>query len=185
MNTYISLLRGINVSGSKIILMKDLKILFEKLDFKQVTSYLQSGNVVFTASSTNIKELEKMIEKAIYDHYGYDVPTQIFTGVDLQKIIQSNPFTRQDNFDEAFIHCTFITDLTAEVDLDLVKDKLRDTERIAKIENTLYLYCPEGYGKTKLTNNLFETKYKMKATTRNWKTTKALFEITQKIDQER
>ncbi|HHD79080.1 MAG TPA: DUF1697 domain-containing protein, partial [Epsilonproteobacteria bacterium] len=78
MMRYISLLRGINVSGKKKIIMKDLKALYESLDFKDVITYIQSGNVIFESDEQESILIEK-IEEAIEEHYGFDVPVQIRT----------------------------------------------------------------------------------------------------------
>ena len=67
MTTYIAILRGINVSGKNKILMQDLKLIFESLHFKNVQTYIQSGNVVFEAKSE--KNLATLIQQKIKDQY--------------------------------------------------------------------------------------------------------------------
>ncbi|MEJ7676829.1 MAG: DUF1697 domain-containing protein [Segetibacter sp.] len=78
MKTFISILRGINVSGQKKILMTDLKVLYESLKFKDVITYIQSGNVIFkTSIELSDVELAEKIEQAIYQKYNFDVPVII------------------------------------------------------------------------------------------------------------
>ena len=79
MNTYISLLRGINVSGQKKILMAELKALYEDLGFTNVKTYIQSGNVVFEYKETEASTLQEMIFAKINNHYGFEVPNLILT----------------------------------------------------------------------------------------------------------
>ena len=78
MQTFISILRGINVSGQKKILMAELKVLYESLKFKDVITYIQSGNVLFK-SNEKLSDIEfaTKIEKAIYKKYGFEVPVII------------------------------------------------------------------------------------------------------------
>ena len=72
MNTYISLLRGINVSGQKIIKMADLKTLFESLGFTNVKTYIQSGNIVFCSKESDHHEIKNLIERKIEEVYKSD-----------------------------------------------------------------------------------------------------------------
>ena len=77
MNTYICILRGINVSGHKIIKMDELKNLFQKLGFNAVQTYIQSGNVVFQSEQSNQKELELLIANRVMEVFGFDVPVLV------------------------------------------------------------------------------------------------------------
>jgi len=77
MQTYISILRGINVSGQKKIQMTDLKMLYEDLKFKNVTTYIQSGNIIFEANKQRDEALAKKIENAITEKYHFHVPVII------------------------------------------------------------------------------------------------------------
>ncbi len=77
MHTFISMLRGINVSGQKSIKMIDLKALYESLGFSQVQTYIQSGNVVFEAEESDRQKVISAIQVAISKKYGFDVPIQI------------------------------------------------------------------------------------------------------------
>jgi len=90
---YISILRGINVSGQKKIKMADLKILYEEQDFENVITYIQSGNVIFELDAKiTIEALKKVIEKAIETKYAFQVPVDIRTNQELKKIIEKCPF---------------------------------------------------------------------------------------------
>lgn len=77
MKTYISLLRGINVSGQKLIKMDALKKAYENLGFRNVTTYVQSGNVIFSASETEPEKLEKIIYNRIEKDFGFEVPVTV------------------------------------------------------------------------------------------------------------
>jgi uncharacterized protein (DUF1697 family) len=95
MNTYIALLRGINVGGKRKILMKDLKELLLALGFENVQTYIQSGNVIFESNEKDKILLAKQIQTSISDKYGFEVPTIIIEISNYQKIIKSNPFVHE------------------------------------------------------------------------------------------
>ncbi len=170
MAVFISLLRGINVSGQKIIKMTVLKNMYEELGFTNVKTYLQSGNVIFETSNKENAHLEKKISAMINTKFGFDVTVIVLTKDELNDIIEKNVFTNNSSKDPAFLHITFLASGPKDLDFESIISKRAVGEEIAIKENAVYLYCPHGYGKTKLTNNFLETKLNVKATTRNWKT---------------
>ncbi len=95
MSTKIAILRGINVGGKRKILMTDLKLLCETLGWKNVKTYIQSGNLIFTSEVENSK-LENMLEKAITEKYGFDVPVIIRNADELKTTIDKNPFYKNN-----------------------------------------------------------------------------------------
>ncbi len=172
---YISLLRGINVSGKKKIIMKDLKALYESLDFKDVITYIQSGNVIFESDEQESILIEK-IEEAIEEHYGFDVPVQIRTISHFENIIEICPFSELDLVEEGTrAMVTFLEKEPTKETLEKLATYVNEPERLVSVGREVYLHCPNGYGKTKLNNNFIENKLKVKATTRNWKSVVKLY----------
>jgi len=172
------LLRGINVSGHKSIKMTDLVKLFQSLNFRNVRTYIQSGNVIFESDLVDASAIANKIEKKIKQTYGFEVNIIIRTSDELEKIVSRNPFVKEHNIEIDKLHVTFLADIPDErsvSDLDIKKDK---NEKFIVKGKEIYLYCPNGYGKTKLTNATFERKLKAIATTRNWNTTNKLVEIS-------
>lgn len=180
MTTYISILRGINVSGQKIIKMDALKNMYEGLKFKNIKTYVQSGNVIFTDNETDLKKLENKIHKQIELDFGFSVPVIVLTKEILQEIVNSNPFSKAPKNETSFLHVTFLADIPTEYDKELVENKKQIGEEIQLADRAVYLYCPNGYGKTKLNNSFLETHLKVIATTRNWKTTNELLNLATK-----
>jgi uncharacterized protein (DUF1697 family) len=178
MKTYIALLRGINVSGQKKILMTDLKKLFEELGYSDIVTYIQSGNVIFKtkASKTDIK-LAAEIEKAIAGKYGFDVPVIVRSHEELQKVVIQNPYAKDKNVDLEKVYVTYLLEEPSTEKLREIKLPVGIKDEFKAIGKEVFLYCPGGYGETKLSNNFFESKLKVKATTRNWKTTLKLLEL--------
>jgi uncharacterized protein (DUF1697 family) len=180
MQTYISLLRGINVSGQKQIKMTDLKGLYEQLGFSNVETYIQSGNVIFKTNETLTKtELESNIEKVIAQKYGFDVPVLILKLNDLKLAFNGVPFTQENQFED-FTYITFLKNIPNTTNIEPILLKDYSPERLVITNNIIYLYCPTGYGRTKLNNNFFESKLKVMATTRNYNTCLKLIELAEK-----
>lgn len=177
MNTYISVLRGINVSGQKLIKMDALKKMYENLNLEKIQTYVQSGNVIFLSKQKDHKNLEKLISSQIKTDFGFDVPVIVFNVETLEDIIENNPFTKEKWKDISFLHVTFLADSPLNIDKKSITEKKQENEEIEFTSKAIYLYCPNGYGKTKLNNNFLETKLKVTATTRNWKTTNALLKL--------
>ena len=175
MTTFISVLRGINVGGHNKVLMNDLKALYESFGWKNVTTYIQSGNVIFqTNEEISTSKVAEKIKNAIFRKYGFEVPVIVRTLEEMNRTVKMNPFLNEKNVDEEKLHVTLLSELPAK-DLALAvseNDFLPD--RFVIKGKDIYLFCPNGYGNTKISNNFFEKKLKVIATTRNWKTIKKL-----------
>jgi uncharacterized protein (DUF1697 family) len=178
MQTFISILRGINVSGQKKILMPDLKKLYENLKFKDIKTYIQSGNVIFKSNEKLAdEELAKKIELAIHKKYDFKVPVIIRTQEEMGKIISSNPFLEEKNIDAKKLHVTFLSEIPTKGNRETIENIDFSPDKFIIQGKEIYLHIPESYGETKFSNKFFETKLKVKATTRNWNTVNKLFEI--------
>ncbi|MDP4283232.1 MAG: DUF1697 domain-containing protein [Bacteroidota bacterium] len=178
MQTFISILRGINVGGQKKILMADLKALYESLKFTDVTTYIQSGNVVFK-SGEKISDLDlaKKIETAIEKKYNFQVPVIIRKAEEIEKAISMNPFLKDKNINIEKLHITFLSEIPNESNLKNIKNVDYSPDQFIIEGKEIYLHIPVSYGETKLSNKFFENKLKVIATTRNWKTVNKLFEL--------
>ena len=177
MATFISLLRGINVSGQKSIRMAEITHLYETLGFNNIQTYLQSGNIVFESEELGGSNLVERIERKIEKSFGYHVPVFVRTLTDFQHIVNHNPFLRDRNEDPANLYVTFLYSLPKKELVNLLTAQVSEEDKFIPGEKEIYLFCVHGYGKTKLTNNYFEKKLFVSATTRNWNTVNALFKI--------
>lgn len=177
MKTYISLLRGINVSGQRKIRMSDLQALYSELGFEQVTTFIQSGNVIFgSVESISDKEVSDKIEQAIAKEFSFEVPVTVRSVEEIKNILVSNPFVNR-GLDEGKLHVTFLADAPEKQLVNSMDQYDFSPDNFVITGKDVFLYCPGGYGKTKLSNAFFEQKLKVKATTRNWRTVNKLFEI--------
>ncbi|MBS9522581.1 DUF1697 domain-containing protein [Litoribacter alkaliphilus] len=177
MKTYISILRGINVSGNKPIKMDTLREMYQDLGFRDVKTYVQSGNVIFSSEEMAPAILEQNISRQIETDFGFEVPVLVLTVDKLSEIIASNPFVDDQDKEPSFLHVTFLAAPPAAYDQMTIENKKQNGEKISFSNTAVYLYCPNGYGRTKLTNNFLEARLKVKATTRNWKTTTELLRL--------
>jgi uncharacterized protein (DUF1697 family) len=178
MQTYISILRGINVSGQRKILMADLKALYESLGLSDVRTYIQSGNVVFatdmTASNT---DLARTLEQAIAKQYLFNVPVIVRNTAEMRQILETNPFARREGIQTEKLHVTFLAEAPPVKELEKVRALNYSPDEFVISGTEVFLHCPGGYGETKLSNKFFENKLKVSATTRNWNTVNKLVEL--------
>ncbi|MGH3023752.1 MAG: DUF1697 domain-containing protein [Gaiellaceae bacterium] len=173
--TYVALLRGINLGSRNRIAMADLRALVAALGHEDVTTYLQSGNVVFR-SSGRAADLRRGLEARIARDHGLAVTVLLRTRAELARLVTGNPFAERGG--ERTLHVTFLADKPEPVrarDLDAAHGE-PDEFRLAGRD--VYLYCPNGYGKSKLANAFFEQRLGVAATTRNWRTVTSLAELT-------
>ncbi len=177
MPIYISLLRGINIGGHKLIKMDDLKQLYMSMGFQSVTTYIQSGNVAFFCKESSNSELQSAIEKKIQQAYGFMVPVVIRTEGEMKSIISDNPFAEFTYQDAMQPYVTFFQHKYHMNKIASAANRLSTKDKVQYREREAYIYCEQGYGRTKLNNNFFETKSRIHATTRNWKTVLKLTEI--------
>lgn len=178
MKTYISILRGINVSGQKKILMADLKTLYESLKLKDVVTYIQSGNVIFkTSDKADDKTLAAKIEKAISKKYGFEVPVIVRSAEEMQAVLKNNPLLKDKTVNPERTYVTFLSEPPSKEALAALSKTDFSPDRFIVTGKEIYLFVPVSYGETKLSNNFFEKKLKVTATTRNWKTVNKLAEL--------
>ena len=180
MTTYISILRGINVSGQRLIKMEALRKLYMDSGFQHVQTYIQSGNVIFQYKESDLHHLENKITQMISVTFSFEVPVLVMNINELRSVLENNPYTKDKAKDPAFFHITFLSAEPAQERLDKIKKEQYYPDEFECSGKAIYLYCPNGYGKTKLTNNFFESKLKVIATARNWKTSLELLNLAEK-----
>jgi len=169
MSLFVVLLRGINVSGHHIIRMNDLKTSISLLGYQNIQTYLQSGNVIFTSEEKNLKKIEDELQRLIKKDFGYNVPVVVFTKEYFLKIFRNNPLLKASNFDLKKLAVVFLDQIPEK---ELINSFNIDNypEKIIIVDRVIYLYYPNGIGRSKLNNKLIERKLKVIATARNWNT---------------
>ncbi|WP_165748235.1 DUF1697 domain-containing protein [Cellulophaga sp. Z1A5H] len=182
MKTYMLLLRGINVSGQKKIKMTGLKQSLEKLGLQNVQTYIQSGNVVFDSAITSESSLEKSIEKLIFESYKFEVPVLVFEAKEFETIVKGSPYLDSETVEVNHSYFVLLKTLPADFLVALLNSETFLNEEFVISAKCIYLNCKIGYGKAKCTNNFFERKLKVQATTRNLKTMSKLVALSSVVN---
>jgi len=183
MQTYVSILRGINVGGKRIVKMDDLKELCRQLGFMDCQTYIQSGNVIFRHEMMEIQEFEAILTQKIAEKFNLDVPVIVMELNELRKVVSGNPFLHDKNKELVYLHVTFLSGMPdGSLFAKMGKTAYLPTE-FELIDKSVYLYCPDGYSNSKLTNGFLESRLNVRATTRNWKTTCELLLLAEKTDR--
>lgn len=179
MSKYIAILRGINVGTGRKVLMADLKVLLTKLGLKNIQTYIQSGNVIFNLTQPeSIVVLEDGLNQAISGTFGFEIPVIVRTAREMEESISNNPFLKRSDSNIEKLHLTFLKDLPAQEMLEKIGNFNFTPDRFKIIGRDVFVFCENGYGQTKITNDFFEKQLKVKATTRNWKTVVKLHEMS-------
>jgi uncharacterized protein (DUF1697 family) len=177
MKTFISLLRGINVSGQNKLGMSELKASYESLGMANVVTYIQSGNVIFDCAKHDPVLLARLIETKKARSFGTSIRIFLRDRNRFKQIIESNPFLNQRNEDPEKLHVTFLSGSPPESVLNNLLLPAGIPDEFLVYDKEIYLFCPNGYGRTKISNSFFERKLGFNAMTRNWKTVMALYKI--------
>lgn len=169
----VALLRGINVGGHKKIKMAELRSALEQSGLKSVQSYIQSGNLLFESAKQPMT-LENQIHKAIESEFGFDVPVMVRPASFFSKVVSGNPFPKQDS---QFLCAAVLSESPKKKYIDAIGTSPFGNDQFKIVKDVVYIHCPSGFGRTKLTNGFFEKKLYCQATSRNWKTINKLIEL--------
>lgn len=184
MYTYISFLRAVNMAGHNSIRMADLSALYRNLGFIRPETYIQSGNVIFGAEKEMPPDqISSLVEEGIFREFGYDVPVIVKTIKDIRKILSSNPFLTEKNFDPAKMAVIFIRENLDSSHIRKVADVDYPPDKFKIIGNEIFTFCPNGFGRTKIYTGFFEKKMKVKGTARNWNTIMTILDLAEKRNQ--
>jgi uncharacterized protein (DUF1697 family) len=178
MTTHVALLRGINVGGKHKLPMAELRGIFEDAGAEDVRTYIQSGNVVFSASAARAKGLFETIAEAIEDSFGFEVPVIGRSAEQLRAVVERDPYPPAQR--DPKLH--YVGFLAAKPKAALVRqlDPDRsppDTFEVVGAE--IYLRYPNGSARSKLTNAWFDRVLQTTSTMRNWRTVTTLLEMTE------
>ncbi len=177
MATHVLLLRGINVSGRNRLPMADLRALVAALGYGDVTTYLQSGNLVCTGDD-RADGVAAAVAAALSDELGLSVPVVGRTAAAWGAVVADNPLARLDD-DPKKLHVTFLEGVPDPQRVAALTDEsvAFAPERVEVVGAEAFLHCPGGYGETRLSNTFLEKRLGRVATTRNWRTVLALAEL--------
>ena len=173
--TYIALLRGINIGGRHMVPMKELRALVEGHGCADVRTYIQSGNVVFRSTAADTGKLARQLSSAIARSYGFEPQVLVLTSSQLERAVAGNPFPEAAS-DPARLHLFFLTGAPKEPDVVAMNELKARTERFELKGRVFYLHTPEGFGRSNLAGGI-ERFLGVSSTARNWRTVTTLLEM--------
>ena len=178
MMTYIAFLRGINVGGHKKIKMADLRLLLEGLGYKEVLTYIQSGNAIFNALEEEKDKLENQISETIKNQYGFEVPVLVKNRTEINKILDINPYNDPDDLTSNKIYFVLLKKVPEKEDIEATSAMTFENEKFIITPECVFIRYDLGAGKAKCGINFFESKLKVAATSRNYRTMTKLLELS-------
>jgi uncharacterized protein (DUF1697 family) len=177
MKTHLALLRGINVSGHNMIKMEALKQVIENIGFKNVSTYIQSGNVFVDSEEENTANIGFQIQQEIFKTFGFDVPVIMVSKASLESCFNNNPYLKDNEVDTKKLYVAFVSkNLNKDAINDLKISQFKPDEAVVK-DTRIYIKYAVGAGKTKLDNKYIEKKLSTISTIRNWNTITKLLEL--------
>jgi uncharacterized protein (DUF1697 family) len=166
------MLRGINVGGNTLK-MEWLRKACEDIGLRDVRTYVQSGNLVFT-SPKSAPKLAQALKAMVDAQTRLPVTVVIRSAADIARIVAGNPFLKQKGVDAAKLHVTFLDKAPVKPALERLDAFAGSRDQYRLVDSEIYLHCPLNYGETKLSNTAIEKVLGVGATTRNWKTVTTL-----------
>lgn len=179
MTSYVALIRGINVGGHKKIKMADLRDCCASLGLGEMSTYIQSGNVVFS-SDDDREEVRQRLIRGIDDAFGFDVAVFLRTAAELQVIVDRDPFPRESADEPSKVGVLFLSAATTQAAVDEALSEYAGPEVVRAAGSELYIYFPDGMGRSKLNIAKLEKQLGVDATARNWNSVTKLLALVQR-----
>lgn len=179
MKTHIAFLRGINVGGKNRLPMRELVELLHTLGLDNISTYIQSGNVVFQSQKGDQAGLAQRIQAAIHEGHGFTPPIVLLGLKELERAVSSNPFPGVES-DHKALHLFFLASKPENPDLKMLSRLKRSSESFEHRGKVFYLHAPEGIGGSKLAARV-ERSLGVTATARNWRSVCNVLEIARQL----
>lgn len=173
MARHIALLRGINVGGKNKLPMKTLRALLEGLGCADVATYIQSGNAVFDGSATLAKALPEKLAQAIDRELGLSVPVVLRSAAQWHEVAAGYPFDAEDDA----VHVAFLADKPTAARVRGLDPDRSPGDSFEVVGREVFLHCPNGVARSKLTNAWLDRALGTVSTSRNWRTVQKLAEM--------
>ncbi len=177
MPRYVALLRSVNVAGHGRLAMADLRESFVTLGYDDVTTYIQTGNVLFSTSSKSEKSIVAAIESQLAGDFGDSPAVLLRTVAELQRVGKSSPYAK-GGANPARHHVTFLATAPTKAALASLSDlPSSGKDELVVVGREVYVHTPNGYHETKYTGSFLERRLGVVSTTRNWNTVQKLCEL--------
>jgi uncharacterized protein (DUF1697 family) len=170
MQTYVALLRGINVGGNKMVPMAALREMLTALGFADARTLLQSGNAVFRGRTQTPARLEAVLEKELVARVGVQSQFFVRTAEEWSAIVAANPFADWAKRDPGHLLVAFLKRDAAPAGVRALREKITGPELVNGSGREVYLVYPDGAGRSTMTNAMIEKSLGSSFTARNWNT---------------
>ena len=173
---YVALLRGINVTGKNMIKMETLRATFESLGFKNVKSYINSGNLIFETAKTDDAKLAEKIHDAIQKEFGFDISVMVRPMAEIEEIVAWNPFAGQFESHKD-VHIFFLNDKLTDEQEGYLLEQGNENEMFAILGRHVACLLKIHITDSAVGKGFIDKKLKIAATGRNWRTVNKLTEM--------
>jgi uncharacterized protein (DUF1697 family) len=177
MTVHVALLRGVNLGGRTQVAMSDLRNLLAELGFEQVRSVLNSGNLVFSGGRKTAATLERSLETETEKRLGLRTDFHVRTAAEWTTIVDKNPFDAEAKRDPSHLVVMFLKKAPNAKAVETLRAAITGPEIIEAVGRQAYIVYPAGIGRSRLTNNLIDTKLGTRGTGRNWNTVLKLADL--------
>ena len=171
-----AMLRGINVGGKHRLPMKDLVELSTSAGAEEVSTYIQSGNVVFTAAPAIAKRIGPEVAAAIENRFRFSSPVVIRSAKEMAAVVGDNPFLAE-GIDPSTLHVAFLLERPRAAAVAALDPDRSPGDRFEVRGRDVFLHLPNGVARSKLTNAWLDRALGTVSTARNWKTVTKLLEL--------
>jgi uncharacterized protein (DUF1697 family) len=184
MPVVISMLRGVNLAAHRRIKMDALRALYESLDLRGARTYVQSGNVIFSTRERNLTDVAKRIEDGIERTFGFRSDVVLRTAGEMRDVVARNPFVNRPGIEPSKLLVTFLANDPGEEARVKVRSIKTDPEEVRIEGREMYIYFPNGMGRSKLPQTPIEKVLKTTGTARNWNSVTKMLEIAERMENQ-
>jgi uncharacterized protein (DUF1697 family) len=182
MAVIISMLRGVNVGGHNKIEMEALRALYESLKLRDAQTYVQSGNVIFRTDERDMSRLTNRIEDGIERKFGFRPDVILRTAAEMRDVVARNPFAKRRGIEPGKLLVSFLASDPGEEGREKIRQMKCDPEEMWIEGREIYIYFPNGAGRSKLPWARLDKVLKTPVTGRNWNSVTKMMEMTEKME---
>jgi uncharacterized protein (DUF1697 family) len=177
MSVYIALLRGINIGPNKRMKMEKLRVSCEAVGFKNVKTYIQSGNVVCQAGKLPSDVAAKRIEAQIKKDFGFSSDVIVRSEGEMKQIIEGNPLLKEPGVDAAKLHVVFLSEVPPSESIKKLQSIVLAPDKVRHKGKEIYFYFPNGVSGSSIWKHNLDRVLGISGTMRNWKTVNTLHQM--------
>jgi uncharacterized protein (DUF1697 family) len=185
MTIFVSMLRGVNLAGANRVSMDALRRLYESLGLRNSQTYVQSGNVVFNSEARDLVSLSKRIESGIELRFGFHAAVILRTESELRDVVARNPFVGRRGIEPSKLLAIFLAHRPEPDARERVLKIQSGPEEVHCDGRELYIYLPNGVGRSKFPWSRIDEIVKQPGTARNWNTVTKLLAIAEQLEDSR